>query len=325
MVRFPPRWSLALAVLGVTALAGVLAVGGVLAPDVGSVGGEESTPTPAPTPAPVPTDTPDATTPAAGLAGVPGVSEIGIVDPAAFARHHDRTLGSNYTLWMDLYWRSAADLTDGWHQRDVDVAVAGERSHLRAEVEPASGAERRPVLEVYRDGDARYTAVYDDAGTPTVRRLAPDEDSPSRVPTPAALRSTTLARLLDTPLTAYTGRVEREGESFHRVVATGAPSGTLPTPDRGFVPSTAVPSLAADLVARRSRATAVRNYSAVVLFDDEGHLESVETWYTLVDSPDPIAVRFRVVYDRRGTTTVTRPSWVDAGTAERDAFRDDNG
>lgn len=107
----------------------------------------------------------------------------------------------------------------------------------------------------------------------------------------------TLARLLDTPLTAYTGRVDREGESFHRVVATGAPSGSLPTPDRGFVPS-----------------TAVRNYSAVVLFDEAGHLEQVAVWYTLVDSLDPIAVRFRVVYDRRGTTTVTRPAWVDGGT-----------
>jgi (2Fe-2S) ferredoxin len=188
----------------------------------------------------------------------------------------------------------------------VDVAVAGERYRLRAEVEPAGGAERRPVLEVYRDGDARYAVVYDaDTGgeaTPPARRLAPEEPSPSRVPEPAALRSATLDRLLDTPLTTYTGRVEREGESYHRVVGTGAPSGSLPTPDRGFVPT-----------------TTVRNYSAVVLFDESGHLEQVAVWYTLVDSPDPIAIRFRVVYDRRGTTTVTRPSWVDRAEANATA------
>jgi len=58
--------------------------------------------------------------------------------------------------------------------------------------------------------------------------------------------------------------------------------------------------------------TSVRNYSAVVLFDEAGRLASVEAWYTVVDRADPVAVRFQVTYDRRGTTTVTRPGWVDA-------------
>jgi hypothetical protein len=298
MVGAPQPRSLALAALAAAALATALALGGVVDPDVGPGAGDASTPTPAATAAPVPTD---ATTPVPGVGGVPGVSESGVVDPAALAAHHDRTLEANYTLWMDLYWRSTADLTDEWHQRDVDVVVAGDRYHLRAEVDPAATAEpRRPVLSVYRDDETRYAAVYDADGVPDGRRLARGESSPSLLPEPSSLRSAGLARLLDTPLTTFSGPVERDGETFYRAVATGAPSGSLPAPERGPVPS-----------------TSVRNYSAVVLFDEAGRLASVEAWYTVVDRADPVAVRFQVTYDRRGRTTVTRPAWVD--TADENA------
>ena len=41
------------------------------------------------------------------MATVPGVSGDGITDPAAVATHHDQTLGTQYTVWADLYWRPA--------------------------------------------------------------------------------------------------------------------------------------------------------------------------------------------------------------------------
>ena len=276
----PPR-PLLVGVVATAALVGLLGAG-LLALGGGPLtGGGEGTP-PA-TPAPVPT----ADTPAVpGLERVPGVDATGITDPAA--------LGPNYTIWADLYWRPA-NATGGWTQRDIDITVDGGQSLLRAEVERAPGGARRPALSVYTDGDVRYVADYGPDGLAEYRRLPAGAPSPARVPDPAALRQHVPAGLLTVSDTRATGIVERDGETFSRVVGQGKPAVALPTPGGTSVAP-----------------TRVRNYSVVLLVDGSGRVDTIEARYTLPERLAPRTVRFRLSYDRIGATVVRRPGWVVA-------------
>lgn len=272
---------------------GLVVAGALTMASAGPAAGDRDTPTAA-TPAPVPTVT---TTEVAGLSAAPGASADGITDPGALTRHRNATLGANYTLWVDLYWRPA-NATGDWHQRDIDVAVASDQYLLRAEIEPANASARHPVVSVYRDGDARYVATYAPNRSARYRALDSEERSPARAPNPTALRARTPRELLNTSTTAFTGRVEREGETYYRFVARGTPAVDLPTPGG--------PRVAPERV---------RNYSAVVLVDEEGRIDTVEARYTLPERLGARTVRFRFTYDRVGRTAVTRPDWVDAVAA----------
>ncbi|MFB6119434.1 hypothetical protein [Halosegnis sp.] len=276
-------------------LAGAVVVVGLVGVGLVTIGGGGSTSAPGTpvtaTAAPVPTVT---ATPVAGLAAVPGATATGITDPGALTRHRNASLQTSHTLWVDLYWRPANE-SGGWHQRDIDIRVAGSQSLLQAEVEPANETARRPVLSVYRDGDARYVASYAANGSTRVRVLSADERSPSRVPAPMALRARTPRGLLTTATTTFTGRVRREGESYFRFVAQGTPAVSLPRPGG--------PAVAPDRV---------RNYTAVVLVDQAGRIDTIEARYTLPASVAARTVRFSITYDRVGRTTVSRPDWVDS-------------
>lgn len=286
-----------LLVLGAVVLGGAIGLDGGDGPTPGASSAPGSTP--AATAAPIPTVT---DTDTLGLESVPGVTTAGITDPAALVARHDRALGDRYTLWADVYWRSAAAPLAGWHQRDVDVAVDGDRYLLAAALDPANDSVRRPVLSVYADGTARYVASYGADGSASYRTLDDGEPSPARVPSPAALRNHVLAGLLTTPSTAFGGLVEEEGESYYRATVTGPPGTAVPRPDGGLVPP-----------------QHVRDYTAVVLIDGAGRIVSFEAQYTLTDRTEPLVVRFELTHDRLGETTVTRPTWVERAVTDETA------
>ena len=246
------------------------------------------------TPAPVPSVT---TTAAPGVATVPGVSGDGITDPAAVVAHHDQTLGGQYTVWADLYWRPA-NATSGWNQRDIDIAVGERRYTLDAAVEPANDTDRRRVLSMYANTSGRYVAAYSADGTARYWTLVGNPPYPPRVPDPGALRGQRLADLLATPTTRVAGTTTVNGEQYYRVVASGPPATAVPNPVGG-----------------PGAPRHVRSYTAVVLFDQEGRLAGLETNYTLVNRSTALDVRFQLTYDRRGATTVSRPEWVDRAAA----------
>lgn len=285
----------AVLVVAAVALAGAIGSDGSGAPEASRAPGSTPTATAAPIPSATATDT-------LGLETIPGVTTAGITDPAALAAGHDRALGDRYTIWADVYWRVAAEPLATWHQRDVDVAVDGDRYLLAAEVDPANGTVRRPVLSVYADGTSRYVATYA-ADTASYRALDDGEPSPARVPSPAALRNHTLAGLLTTPRSAFGGLIEEEGELYYRATVSGSPDTAVSRPDGQLVP----PQL-------------VRDYTVVVLIDADGRVASFEARYKLTDRTEPLEVRFRVTYDRFGETTVTQPPWVEPSTTETAAY-----
>ena len=280
-----------------TAVAVVLlaaAAGGLAWTGHDASGPSDDAAAPTATAAPVPSVT---ATAAPGTATIPGVSADGITDPAAVVAHHDRTLGSRYTLWADLYWRPANGRA-GWTQRDVDIAVGERRYTLDATVEPADDTERRPALSMYVNTTGRYVAAYDADGTADYWTLVGNPSFPARVPDPGTLRGKRLADLLSTPATRVAGTTTVDGEPYYRVVASGTPATAVPNP-----------------LGRPVSPRHVRDYTVVVLFDQEGRLAGLEANYTLVNRSTALDVRFQLTYDRRGTTTVTRPNWVPRAAA----------
>lgn len=229
------------------------------------------------TPGVVPTET--ATPTPAALAPdrlPPGVTAEGLVDPAALSVAHERAVGDSYTIWMDLYRPRGGDPDAPQIQRDVDVFVEGERYLLVATVVDTDG--RRTVLQVYRDGEARYVA--DAGGNDTTYRRADAGPAPHVAPAPATLRTAIVTRYLPADRTTLAGTVAEDGRTLYRLVGIGG------GPD------------------------AVSNYTATALVDSQGFVRSLRVEYRMPESEGGYAVRFEASYDRGGRTTADPPPWV---------------
>lgn len=238
---------------------------------------------------PVGDDTGPGTTnrPVAGVEDVPGLSADGISNLTALANAHDGALANrSYTIWIDEYEPRDREPGATRIQRDIDVEVDGDRYLLATTVE--TGNDRTLVERVYHDGRTWYVAErVDRTGRVTYRRV-PVEAAASPVPVPPepiVFRRFLVLQYLATPETAVTGRVTVDGEPRYRVVGTGSPW-----------------SLGG---------TGLGNYSVVALVDRRGLVRQATAEYTVSTPGGSYEGRFEWTYDRLGTTTVEKPSWVE--------------
>jgi len=225
--------------------------------------------------------------PVAGVEDVPGLATDGISNLTALANAHDRALANrSYTIWIDEYEPRDREPGATRIQRDIDVAVDGDRYLLATTVE--TGNDRTLVERVYHDGRTWYVAERADrTGRVTYRRV-PVEAAASPVPVPPepiVFRRFLVLQYLATPETAVTGRVTVDGEPRYRVVGTGSPW-----------------SLGG---------TGLGNYSVVALVDRRGLVHRATAEYTVSTPGGSYEGRFEWTYDRLGTTTVEKPSWVE--------------
>lgn len=221
-----------------------------------------------------------------GPGTVPGLDEDGIRDLFVLTAAHERALRNrSYTLWVDYYGVRGDGANVTRTHRDTDIAVDGGRRLAVTSVGAPGGIEdsdREVVRVAYHDGERRYVASSFDSDA----RYRRTEGSGLQFdPTdPTAVRQTLVRRYLSTPETAVTGRVERDGRSYYRVVGRGAPAGL----DR----------------------EGVHNYSVVALVGPEGFVVDVTATYT-IDVGRNVSVRREWTYGRVGVTTVDPPAWYD--------------
>jgi hypothetical protein len=223
--------------------------------------------------------------PVAGVDGVPGVTGEGVVDLAALAAAHERSVSArSYTIWVDTY-RPATDDADAPRvQEDVDVAVEGGRYRVVTSLE-RDGA-RSVVRRVYGEGRTQYVAdLAGRNGSTTYRQVGPSRAAPSVGPTPELFASTVVRRYLSTPETTVTGRTTFEGRPAYRLAGRGRPSGL------GF--------------------EGLLNYSVVAFVTSDGLVYDLTARYTVARDSRRSEVRFEWTYDRLDATTVERPAWVD--------------
>lgn len=210
----------------------------------------------------------------------PGVNETGITNLSALAAAHERAVGTqSYTLWLDLY-RSEAGVPNGERlQRDMDIAVAGERYLLRTELENESG-HRRPVQTVYHDGTSWYLADHANRST-SYRQLS---TKPSMVaPDPSRLRRALVVDYLSAVETTVT-EVDQNGAVRYQIFGEGQSS------------------------AWRSRT--VSNYTVTATVTSEGLVRRLTVSADIRTRTGSYDARMEVAYDRFGETTVEAPEWV---------------
>jgi len=210
----------------------------------------------------------------------PGVSATGITNLSALADAHARAVGNqSYTLWLDLYQTRGREPGGERLQRDMDVAVAGERHLLRTETENESGG-RRPVQTVYHDGTSWYVADHDN-GTVSYRRAS--SKPPLVAPEPSRLEDSLVLDYLSARETTVT-RVEGGGEVRYQIVGEGQSA------------------------ARRSRT--VGNYTVTATVTPEGLVRDLAVTADIRTRTGSHDVRFEVTYGRFSETTVEQPEWV---------------
>lgn len=210
----------------------------------------------------------------------PGMNETGITNLSALGDAHERAVGNrSYTLWLDLYRSEAREPGGERVQRDMDIAVAGDRYLLRTEMENESG-HRQPVQTVYHDGDGWYVAAHDNATT-SYRRMS---SKPTMLtPEPARLETMLVASYLSAVETTVT-QVDRNGEVRFQITGDGQPT------------------------TRRSQT--VHNYSVTATVTPEGLVRDLALSADIRTRSGSRDVRFEVTYGRFGETTVEQPDWV---------------
>lgn len=231
-----------------------------------------------------PTSTPASTsapTPAAVLddvATVPGVTRDGIENFSALTAAHNRAVANrSYTLWFDSY-RQDLGQPETRVQRDVDIAVDGERYLLVAEVE-ANGT-RTPAGRVYYDGRQWYVHDQGEGEANATWRQASSTAVAAIGPSPFDYRKFGLRQYLGTPDTDVVGVQQVGNQTVYRLVGRGTPPGPF-----------------ADQLA---------NYTTVVLVDSDGFVTELTVEY-LVTADQPYQVRYEWTYGRLDETTVESP------------------
>jgi hypothetical protein len=234
----------------------------------------------APTPAETPTATPPPDTAATPAVGV---DQSGVTNLSALAAAHSRALETrSYTVWVD-YSRPRGWEPNGTRiQRDVDIAVSGDRYLGTTAIEMADN--RTPLQEVYYDGRDWYIA--DTSGEKTrYRHVHASGGAPDLDADPSTLRYTLVTQYLSTPETAVTERVDRDGRTYYRVVGRGRPTGL--------------------------GVHGVEDYSVVAYVDSRGLVRDLTARYRRDTDDGPVDVVVEVTYGRLGTTTVTPPAWYE--------------
>jgi hypothetical protein len=210
----------------------------------------------------------------------PGVNETGITNLSALGDAHERAVGNgSYTLWLDFYRSGTGEPGGERVQRDMDLAVAGDRYLLRTELENESG-HRQPVQTVYHDGDGWYVAEHDNATT-SYRRTS---SKPTMVASePSRLDGVLVSSYLSAVETTVT-QVDRNGEVRFQITGDGQTS------------------------ARRSRS--VYNYTVTATVTPEGLVRDLALSADIRSRSGSYDARFEVTYGRFGETTVEQPDWV---------------
>jgi hypothetical protein len=232
-----------------------------------------------------------------GAADVPGLAGRGVVDRLALAEANERALSNrSYTIWIDSYTTRVDGANETTVQRDVDVAVAGDRYRL-VETRVVGELNRTRVRDVYDDGPDLYVAEGSRENA-TYRVLRGERSVPGSVD-PWLFDQTVALRAFTTVETDVTARFERSGRTYYVVEGRGKPASVY--------------------------ASRVGNYTVVATVAESGLLVEGRTSYDLVTDAGFLRVAFEWEYDRIGETRVDRPAWyddaraADAGTANRTA------
>jgi hypothetical protein len=214
---------------------------------------------------------------------VPGLGPDGVTDPLALVAAHERALGNrSYTIWIDSYQPREGVVDTTRVQRDVDVAVAGER-YLLVETEVVDGTRTR-VRSVYHDGTDSFLADGP-AHNVTFRRYRDTSAVPGSID-PTTFAGSVVQRSVTTISTDVTARVRVGTRTLYRVEGGGRPS--LNTLGR------------------------VANYTVVLLVAESGLVVDGRVSYTALTSRGTFDVRFEWTYDRLGRTQVEPPTWYEA-------------
>lgn len=219
-----------------------------------------------------------------GPRAVPGLDDDGIQDLFVLAAAHDRALRNrSYTLWVDYHGARGSGPNATRTHRDTDVAVEGDRYLAVTSVgesDGVDGGDREVVGVVFHDGTGQYVASSLDRNA-SYRRVE-GGGLPFDPTDPTATRRTLVRRYLSTPETTVSGRAERDGRIYYRVVGRGQPIGL----DR----------------------QGVHNYTVVALVGPEGLVIDLTATYT-IDVGQNVSVRREWTYGRIGATSVDPPAW----------------
>jgi hypothetical protein len=215
------------------------------------------------------------------VSAVPGVTEDGIENLTALATAHEQAVTNrSYTLWFDVYEPRAGDPTGPPVQRDIDIAVEGDRYFLVTESE--IDGNRTRIGSVYHDGDAWFVGEPNGANTTnTAWRRVAASDATAFGPNPFVLGRTGVSQFLSTPTSAVRGTVDDDDRTLYRLVGRGRPAGVS--------------------------AAQVTNYTVVALVDPTGLVVDLSVDYTVATTDQPSRVRLEWTYGRLDETTVDAP------------------
>jgi len=210
-----------------------------------------------------PTDT-TTQTPIEGTAP-PGVSASGVDADALVSAHLEALANRSYTMTVE---RSG----DG---ADLSVTTRAEAGHVPALVDVDGG---RATQEVYVSSEGGYE-LRQAAGEQIVRRT---QENASTVPTGERY----IRQVLADGNVSYTGTVERNGQTYHRLRAG------LPDLDRQI---------------EDGRATW---FEVQVLVDDSGLVHSISYRLTVEQNGTESDLRIEMDLSDIGTTAVAEPAWL---------------